>query len=228
VLTTWGRPRGDLLGEVARTVMQFKSFPISVLSLHARRMMYARAARGGAGAAAYAANVIIGTTVLGVLAMQLKLIARGKDPRDLDDPKTWAAGFVQGGGAGIFGDFLFTDANRFGGGITNTLLGPTAGLANDAWKLTWGNAQEAMKGEDTGIAADAVGFASRYTPGGSLWYTRLLLEREVFDQLAIEADPSGARKRFRRAERRAREQGTDYWWRPGKTAPDREPQIGDP
>lgn len=227
VITTAGRQRGDVLGEVARTVMQFKSFPIAVLSLHARRMMYARAARGGAGAAAYAANVIIGTTVLGLLAMQLKLIARGKDPKDMDDPRTWAAAFAQGGGAGIFGDFLFADANRFGGGLTSTALGPTAGMANDAWKLTWGNAQEAMKGEDPGLAADAVGFASRYTPGGSLWYTRLLLEREVFDQLAIEADPSGARKRFRRSERRAREQGTDYWWRPGKTAPDRAPEIGD-
>jgi hypothetical protein len=225
--TTWGRPRGDMWGEIGRTVMQFKSFPIAVLSLHAMRMMYARQMRGTAGAAAYAANLIIATTVLGAIAVQAKLIQRGKDPRDWEDPKLWAAAFAQGGGAGIYGDFLFADANRFGGGITETLLGPSAGMANDAWKLTWGNVQEAIKGEDADVAADAVGFASRYTPGGSLWYTRLLLEREVFDQLAIEADPAGARRRFRRSERRAREQGTDYWWRPGQTAPDRAPQVGD-
>lgn len=227
ITTGGGAQRGTIMGEVSRTALQFKSFPIAVLSLHMQRMLHARAARGGAQAAAYAANVIIGTTVLGMLALQLKLIARGKDPRDMDDPKAWAAAFAQGGGAGIFGDFLFSDANRFGQGITSTLLGPTAGMVDAAWKTSWGNVQEAMKGEDTDLAADVVGFASRYTPGGSLWYTRLVLEREIFDQLAIAADPSGARKRFNRAERKARDQGTGYWWRPGDTAPERAPEIGD-
>lgn len=227
ITTGGGAPRGSVVGEVARTVMQFKSFPIAVLSLHMQRMLHARAMRGGASAAAYAAHFIIGTTVMGMLAMQLKLIARGKDPRDMEDPKAWGAAFLQGGGSGILGDFAFSDVNRFGGGITSTMLGPTAGMVDAAARTTWGNVQQAVRGEDTDLAADVVGFASQYTPGGTLWYTRLVLEREVFDQLAIEADPSGARRRFKRIERRAQEQGTDYWWRPGDTAPDRGPQMGE-
>lgn len=228
VVTTAGAPRGTLVGEAARTIAQFKSFPVAVLSLHAQRMLHARQLRGGASAAAYAANVIIGTTVMGMLALQLKLIARGKDPRDMEDPKAWGAAFVQGGGAGIFGDFLFHDVNRFGGGITSTLLGPTAGLIDQGARLTWGNLQQAIAGEDTNLAADVIGFSSRYLPGGSLWYTRLVLEREVFDQLSLEADPSGARRRFKRVEQQAADQGSEYWWRPGRTAPDRPPEARTP
>ena len=227
VISSFGGARGSGVGEVGRTVMQFKSFPLAMVSLHLQRAWYARQLRGGGGAASYAATAIIGTTVMGMVAMQMKLISKGKNPRDMEDPKAWAAAFVQGGGAGIFGDFLFADANRFGGGLAETLAGPTVSEINELRKLTLGNVQQALSGEDPNVLADVVGYLSRYTPGGNLWYTRLLLEREVFDQLAIEADPSGARKRFRRAERRAREQGTDYWWRPGRTAPDRAPEIGD-
>lgn len=225
VFTTGGMPRGSVMGEVVRNVLQYKSFPISVLSLHARRALAARELRGGMTAAAYAAHGIIATTALGMLAMQLKQIARGKDPRDVDDPAAWAAAFVQGGGLGIYGDFLFHDANRFGGGAVSTMMGPSVGLADEMAKLTLGNVQELVKGEDTDLAADVVRFGSRYMPGGSLWYSRLLLEREVFDQLALEADPRGARQRFNRAERRARDQGSGHWWRPGKTAPDRAPDV---
>jgi len=225
ITTGGGAQRGTIVGEVARSALQFKSFPIAVLSLHLQRALAARRLRGGASAAAYAATGIIATTTLGLLAMQLKLVARGKDPRDMDDPATWAAAFVQGGGLGIYGDFLFHDANRFGSGPITTMLGPSVDMAEHATKLTLGNVQQLVRGEDTDLAADVVGFTSRYMPGGSLWYARLLLEREVFDQLALEADPRGARQRFNRTERRARDQGTGYWWRPGKTAPDRAPDV---
>lgn len=226
ITTGGGAARGTIVGEIARTLTQFKSFPIAVLSLHAQRAIAARQLRGGASAAAYAASGIIGTTLMGLVAMQLKEIAKGRDPKDLDNPATWAAAFAQGGGAGIYGDFLFTDQNRFGGGLGSTLSGPALGTANDLAKLTLGNVQQLIRGEDTNAAADVVGFASRYLPGGNLWYTRLVLEREVFDQLALEADRRGARQRFNRAERRAREQGSGYWWRPGDTSPDRPPDVG--
>ena len=177
--TAGGAQRGTLLGEVGRSALQFKSFPIAVLSLHAQRALAARQLRGGWSGAAYAATAIISTTVLGMFAMQLKLISKGKDPRDLDDPKAWAAAFVQGGGAGIYGDFLFHDANRFGSGPITTMSGPSVGLAEDAMRMTWGNAQQLMAGEDPKLGGDMVGFAKRYMPGGSLWYTRLVLEREI-------------------------------------------------
>ncbi len=144
----------------------------------------------------------------------------------MDTPEAWAAAFVQGGGAGIYGDFFFNDANRFGQGPITSMMGPTVGLSEEALKLTWGNAQQIMAGEDPKLAADVVGFAKRYMPGGSLWYTGLILEREVWDQLQLEADPRGTRRRINRAERRARDLGSDFWWRPGERSPDRLPELG--
>lgn len=225
ITTAGGQARGTIAGEVSRSLLQFKSFPIAVLSLHAQRAIAAGQMKGTWTGIKYAAQGIIATTALGYVALQAKQIARGKDPRDIDDPKTWAAAFTQGGGLGIYGDFLFADQNRFGQGPVTTMLGPTAGLIDDATRLTLGNAQQLLRGEDTEFAAEVVGFGSRYMPGGNLWYTRLLLEREVFDQLALAADPVGTRRRFQRQQKRAREEASGYWWRPGQQAPDRAPEI---
>jgi hypothetical protein len=225
ITTGGGAGRGTIVGEVSRTLTQFKSFPIAVLSLHLQRAIAARQLRGGWSAASYAAQGILATTALGFVAMQLKLISKGKDPRDPAEPATWAAAFVQGGGIGIYGDFLFADANRFGGGPVTTLLGPAAGTVDDIAKLTIGNVQQALAGDDPHVAADLVGFGQRYMPGGNLWYSRLVLEREVFDQLSLAADPTGARRRFRRAEDRARDEASGFWWRPGSQTPDRAPEL---
>lgn len=225
ITTAGGQARGTIAGEVTRNLLQFKSFPIAVLSLHAQRAIAAAQMRGTWTGIKYAAQGIIATTALGYVALQAKQIAKGKDPRDIDDARTWAAAFIQGGGAGIYGDFLFADQNRFGQGPVTTLLGPTAGLVDDVTKLSLGNVQQLIKGEDTDFIAEAVGFSSRYAPGGNLWYTRLLLEREVFDQLALAADPVGARRRFTRQEKRARDETSGFWWRPGQQAPDRAPEI---
>lgn len=227
VLTTaGGQQRGTFTGEIARNVMQFKSFPLAVMSLHMQRALAARELRGGMHAAAYAAHAIIATTVLGMVALQAKRIARGQDARDMEDSATWAAAFAQGGGAGIYGDFLFNDANRFGKGLVGTMAGPTADMIDDVNKLTLGNIQQLIQGEDPNIAADLVRFGTRYMPGGSIWYARLVLEREVFDQLQLWADPQAARARMVRNERRLRQEGSGYWWRPGQRLPDRAPDLG--
>ena len=195
-----------------------------MLSLHVQRARYARQLRGGFSAAAYAANAIIGTTVMGMLALQLKLISKGQDPRDMNNWKAWAAAFVQGGGAGIYGDFFFHDANRFGKGAITTMAGPSLGLAEDFTRVTWGNVQQLMAGDKPNLAADVVGFAKRYTPGGSLWYTRLVLEREIWDQLAQQASPRQARAQFNRRRRRARDQGAEFGGHQGHRHPNGRPR----
>ena len=54
---------------------------------------------------------------------------------------------------------------------------------------------------------------------------RLAFQREVLDQLALMADER-TRVRFQRMEDRARKEwGQDYWWSPGRTAPQRTPAL---
>jgi len=217
-ITTGGLPRGSIMGEITRGVGMFKSFPITVIATH----LYRGALQEGiSDKAKYLAGITIGTTVMGLVAMQMKEVSRGKEPRDMTDPKTWGAAFLQGGGAGIYGDFLTSDANRFGGGPLDTSLGPMYALGEDAFKLTLGNVQQGLRGDDMNLGGDIINFARQYTPGGSLWYTRLAYERMVLDQLQKAADPN-AGARFRRIQqRRAKDYNQSYFWKPGETAPGR-------
>lgn len=203
-------PKGTIMGEAIRSAFLFKSFGISVLLMHGRRVMEI----GGWKGAGYAAGLFGATTIMGGAVLLLKDLAAGRDPREIDNPQFAGAAVLQGGGFGIFGDFLSASQNRFGGGIAQTMAGPLAqdvqGLADIAKaRSPGGKAVKELKG---------------LMPGQSLWYTRLAFDRLVADQLYAAADPE-YRKSWRRTEKYAAEQGTQYWWAPGETQPDRAPDL---
>jgi hypothetical protein len=159
--------------------------------------------------------------VLGGVAIQMKDIAAGRDPRKVDG-KFLAAAFQQGGGVGIFGDFVFSDVKRFGGGLTETLTGPTGQLLNSSVKFTLGNVREALSGEETNILGESVELLDRYSP--DVWQVQLFTNA-LFDQLELLADDD-AQKRFNRITRKRRKDfGQDYWWEPGEILPDRAPDL---
>lgn len=217
-----GTRSGTATGEAARFFGMYKQFPITVLTSHLTRALNQKTFASKAG---YAASMFIPMTVLGMASMQAKQVARGKDPIPMDTWKAWLAATTQGGGTGIVGDFLFSDQNRFGGGVWATIGGPGAGLLEEGVKFTVGNAQELIAGEDTHIGAEAVKLLGRYTPGSSLWYGRLAFERLILDQLTYAVDPK-AEKYFRRIERRAKKENDQgYWWHRGDLAPERAPQL---
>lgn len=203
-------PKGTIIGEVVRSAFLFKSFGISVMLMHGRRAMEA----GGWKGAGYVAGLVGATSIMGGAVLLLKDIAGGRDPREVDNLEFAGAAVLQGGGFGIFGDFLNASQNRFGGGIAGTMAGP---LAQDVQGLI-----------DIGKAKRPAGRAVKeikgLIPGQSLWYTRLAFDRMVADQLYAAADPE-YRKSFKRAERFAEEQGTQFFWAPGDTAPERAPDL---
>ena len=65
---------------------------------------------------------------------------------------------------------LFSDVNRFGGGITSTIIGPMGELADKTAKLTIGNMQEAILGEETNVLGEAAQYLKSYVP--KAWETR--------------------------------------------------------
>ena len=220
-LTGETRP-GTISGELTRSFAMYKNFGVTLVNTH---LMRGVTQEGAKRKGKYFADLIISTTVMGALAIQLKEMSKGRDPRPMTDNAFWLAAFLQGGGLGIYGDFLFSDVNRFDRGLAETVAGPVVGFADDVRKLTIGNLVQASQGEDTNIARETIRFVGRYTPGSSLWYARLAVERMVLDQMQLYADPK-ARSNMRRLESRyRREYGQHYWWRPGKTEPSRAPDI---
>jgi len=218
-VTTMGTSRATVSGMGIRTIMQLKSFPITILMGHGMRIAYQDTAGKKL---QYFGGLMAITTILGGVTLQAKDLAAGREPRPILDSegspeKFIGAAMLQGGGLGIFGDFLFSDQNRFGSGPTSTLLGPTGDLINRATKLTLGNIQEAYKGEETHIFSETMDFTERYTP--DIWQIQTL-KNAMFDQLELMADPDAQRKYNRIMRNRMRDYDQGYWWEPGEPLPE--------
>lgn len=209
-----GTQPGDALGEALRFWGQFKSFPITFISKIYNRETVGRVAGGsmrsgfggfvdgmrhGKGAIGGMVQTIIGTTAMGYVAMSIKDILKGLTPRPANDPKTWAAAMVQGGGAGIYGDYLFGEFNRFGRDALSSLAGPTFGQINDVMEIY----SRFKTGDDVG--ANIVRLMKNNTPFVNLFYTRAALDYLVLYQLQENMNP-GFLKRMEQRVRRENDQ----------------------
>lgn len=212
-ITTGGLGRASIAGQAWRSAMMLKSFPITIATTHFYRAAF-QATTGQK--LAYIGMLAATTTTLGGVALQAKDIAAGREPRPVD-AKFFAASFNQGGGLGIFGDFIFSDVNRFGGGITETLTGPTGQLLDTTVKFTLGNIREAIQGEETNVLGEAVNIIDRYTP--DIWQTHLF-KNALFDQIEIMANPKAQRRFNKIMRKRKKDFNQDYWWKPGQPLPE--------
>ena len=79
--------------------------------------------------------------------------------------------------------------------------------------------RELVEGPGASMGGEVTRFLRRNTPATSLWYTRLAVDRMVWDQIQTHLDPE-YRQSFARVERRAKQDfGQKFWWAPGKPAP---------
>lgn len=204
-LATWGTSSGTPIGEAVRYVMQFKQFPITFITKHLGREFK----RGGGVDTAGIAHLIVASTVLGYIAMTAKEYAKGRNPRDLEDPKDWAkvtmAAMAQGGGMGIYGDFLFGNANRLGGGLVGTIAGPGAGLLEQYTNVLYA----ARDGKDP--RAKALKAVEDSTPFLNLFYTRLALDHMILYSWMEAMNPGYLRRYERTIER---ENNQTFWLPP--------------
>lgn len=233
VLIGESRP-GTVTGEVLRSFAQFKSFAAVYAMLHGGRIARMLMAGEKGSAAKYAVSLLLASMGYGALSVQLHQIAALRDPRPLDSPEFWGAAMLQGGGLGIYGDFLFSDLNRYGRGLPETLAGPVAQRAGDFLNLTLGNAivlggnlfKPADERVDPHFGRELVQFARGNVPGGNVFYVRLAWERLVLDQMQKLLDPE-AEKAFRRRQQEwQRDFRQGFWWAPGTAAPERAPDFG--
>ena len=219
-----GLGRGTIPDEARRSIGQFKMFSISVAMLQAERIMSMGLQDGAWRGAGYAAGLIISTTMLGALAMQIKEIVAGKKPKPMDGEhavKFWGAAMAQGGGFGIFGDFLASEQSRTGGGFARAAVGPTGDLVASVLALGPGNMGQWMRGEKTTAGREAVRFLGSNTPGGTLWYARAAYEHAILERLQRLVDPDASKAFANRIAKQRRDWGNEFWWRPGEAMPGR-------
>ncbi|WP_312631612.1 hypothetical protein [Pantoea piersonii] len=214
-----GTQPGTVEGELMRFIGQYKSFTASFMQQALGREVFGRGytpaalgesrwgsvwnalAKSGKGEFASMAHLFVMMTAFGYLSMQTKLLLKGQTPRPADNPKTFLAAAVQGGGLGIFGDFIFGEANRFGNGPITSLAGPVAGNLDDIITLY----QKARSGDAK--AGDAFRFTVDHTPFINLFYARPVLNWLVLNQLQESLSP-GSLHRYEQNLRK--NQGNDF------------------
>lgn len=198
---------GTFMGELARSVGSYKSFSLSLMLNQYRR--FAEADSWGMNRWTYAAKWSGMLFVLGGLAIQLKELVKGNDPRPMDNLTFAGAALFQGGGLGIFGDFFASQQSRTGGGFGQALAGPVAGLIDDIARPVVSNAGAALRGDNTFFGRDAAGFVRNNTPfATSAWYLRTAYSRLVADNLQSFLDPEAELIFRRKVKKMAKDYGT--------------------
>lgn len=241
IVTGGGMPTGTIRGEAMRTFMQFKSFPLAMMTRHWGRVFDTPQGLEGA-PIGFGATTAAGATVnrvavlaalnvslmmLGAVALQTKAMLVGKDPYDMTEGKFWTRALTQGGGLGYVGDLVFKDPTEQRGfsfeQTMGTVLGPTAGAAAGlAGDLVLTNAWQAAKDKKTNIGAESLRWVNSQLPGASLWFARGAWDH-WFLHNAQEALNPGYLGRMRARAMRDWEQ--DYYWQPGEPLPDRAPDF---
>lgn len=197
-----GTRPGTVIGEIARFTAQFKGFSVGFTRQILGREVYGRGAEAfGDGSVYGLAKLITASTIFGYAAMTAKDMLKGKTARDTSDPKTYLKAFTQGGGAGIYGDFLFGEFNRMGQSPTETLAGPVVGTAADMVKLWSGMARPDSRGDylSRKDGGDAMRLAFNNTPFLNLFYTRMLLDYLILYDMQEAVAPGTLRRMEQRA-----------------------------
>lgn len=201
---------GSDAAEIARSFFQFKGFPAAMIEKVWGREFFGYGSSGRLSDATATgmgqlASFMLYSTFLGYAALYLKSYINGRRVPPPETPKDAAnlflASFLQGGGAGIYGDLLFGVArDRFGHSALASLMGPTAGLAEDAYSFyrSTGKAgfdalfDRAKDGDvDAGAALNTI--KSNF-PFINLFYTRMAIDYMFLYRLQEYLDPGSLKR----------------------------------
>jgi hypothetical protein len=200
-----GTRPGTVTGEAARLVTQFKSFPVAYIQRVLMPVIHGRPGQSMAGRMGDMSLIMAQSAVLGYLAMETKRLLRGQEAFNLpaiNGKQFWAA-LAQGGGLGLYGDFLFGEVNHFGNSKLETLAGPTVGTMARLGDLL----SQARPGEDF-KGAQAVNLGLSNLPFGNLWYAKAALDYLMVYHIQEALNPGFL---ARREQRLRREEGREYF-----------------
>lgn len=196
ITTLGGRMQaGTGWGELTKAIMMYKSWPITVAMKVLGREMFG----GAENARAWdflatkqgwfrISQLIAATGIAGYASMTAKDLFAGKEPKPLmvdgePNMKVWTAALAQGGGLGIYGDFLFTEYDSRYRTFSGQLLGPVVGQLDPIAALATKTRGAVTGAED--IDAEQLGYgawklAEQNMPFASLFYVKPVLDYFIF------------------------------------------------
>lgn len=206
-----GLQPGTVMGEFLRFTMQLRSFSVAMAQKTIGREVYGRGAgadasffkalRNGNGELLGLANLIAYSIIFGYASMSAKDLIKGRTPRDPTSHNTWIAAMAQSGGLGIYGDFLFGEANRFGGTVTSTLLGPTAGTIDDLYKIYATLRDQNTSHPEKEAAAQAFRTLVNNTPYMNLFYIKPIMDYLILYRIQENLSPGSLKRMEQRVKK---------------------------
>ena len=201
-----GAKPGTVTGEGFRYLFQFKAFPIT-LGAKVLSGLFGNREIG------LFVHMFVAMSVLGYVTLLAKDVAKNRTPRlallrGEFDPKLMFEALLQGGGLGIYGDFLFADTNRFGGSPIITAAGPAAGDIASVIQ-GFGNIKDVLTGVQDGNDLDSKAFRQLvgHIPFINIFYTAAVLDYFIISEIHEYLSP-GTNARLRR--RLRKQKGQDF------------------
>ncbi|MCK1501507.1 hypothetical protein [Bradyrhizobium sp. 188] len=214
-----GTQRDETLNLALRLLYQFKQFPLTMMT-----KTWETELRGGGTRMDKVAGItelIVGTTLAGMLANFLNSTLKGQDPTAQwrNEPgQAILAGFLRGGAASIYGDYLLGEYSRHGFQLADSMLGPTLGQTNriaELYNLTKQDVADVFherdkhKGSQT--AAVALKMARDNTPFMNMIYTRAAFDYLVTYRLQEWLNPGYLQRMEQGMKQRS---GIEFWLKP--------------
>lgn len=212
-----GASRPDTLpGALLHSFAMYKNFPITFTQMYGR---LALAETDKMDRAKFLAAIFLGSVAVGAMGVQLREVTRGKTALPMNTATFWGKAALAGGGMSLLGDFLFGNINQYGQGASQ-IAGPVGGFAIDAANLVFGDPFKFVSAYDkeedfkSTFGARAGLFLKQNTPGTSLWWARLAIERTIWDTFDETFDKD-AKKKQRAKINKQEDQGNRFWSAPG-------------
>jgi hypothetical protein len=204
---------GTSTGEIARSVMQFKSFMLTFMARSLGRELFRGETRIGRFNVDLAgiAHLMVVSSIFGGFAVMLKDLLSGRNMRDISDgaaqARFAATAIAQGGGLGIYGDFLLGNVySSAGRSLAETLSGPTIGTIGDVGRMLG-----ILESGHGNFASNAVQFGKSNTPFINLFYIKAALDHLFFHGLQESVNPGYLRRIEQKSKRDYKQ---TYWLRP--------------
>lgn len=205
-----GTQPGEPLNHALRLLFQFKQFPTAMVTrawgadVHGLK---------GMDRVTGLVELAVASTVYGMMANYLNGIVKGQDPNSQwrnQPAQALISGFVRGGAASIYGDFLMGEWSRFGLSAAATLMGPSLGQVDRVAEL-WSDLTHIKEGKKTGALATRM--VRENLPYTNMIYTKLLVDYLIYYRLQEWFNPGY----LDRMERTLKDkQGTEFWLKPSQ------------
>ncbi len=220
-LATFGTQAGTIPGSLARLIMMFKTFPITVYTKIMQREMYGNGARtfgdwlkGEYHGNFHATQLIAMSTIAGYLSLTVDELLQGKNPRNFTDRNgnidvnsslaTVRDSFLRGNAVSLFGDLLLREYDTGYNNILSQLGGPAVN------EFVRGTSLMSQTLHGDAKPKDYIDFLKRNTPWLNMFYVKPALDYLIWYNVQEMLDPGS----LRRQELNHRERYNQSYWAP--------------